>query len=166
MKCKDIERLIMDFKEEELSAEELSAVEEHVERCTRCASLRGNLGKIRLYLKSMPRPVLPEELAERTRSMCQVELGSKPLSKARTNARNHPRPIPKLIWAALFSLIVLTSILVLVLLKDFDLKLPLSPQAIVVLTLVVQNAGMLFLAPIVIRKFSSDNKNFKLGSLG
>jgi anti-sigma factor RsiW len=166
MKCKDIERLIIDFKEEELSAEELSAVEEHVERCARCASLRGDLGKIRVYLKRMPRPVLSAELAARTQSMCQVELGSRLLSKAKTNARNHPRSIPKLIWAALFSLTILTSILVLVLLKDFDLKLPLSPQTVVVLTLMVQNAGMLFFAPIMIRKFSSDNKNFRLGSMG
>jgi anti-sigma factor RsiW len=166
MKCKDIERLIIDFKEEELSAEELSAVKEHVERCARCASLRNDLGKIRVYLKRMSRPVLSAELAAGTRSICQAELGSRPLSRARMNARNHLKSIPKLIWAALFSLTVLTSVLVLVLLKDFDLKLPLSPQAVVVLTLMVQNAWMLFLAPIVIRKFSQDNKSFRLGSTG
>lgn len=166
MKCKDIERLIMDFKEEELSAEELADVEEHVERCAQCARLKGDLGKIRVYLKRMPRPVLSSELAARTQSVCRAELGSRRLSKPRTDAQNHTWPIPKLIWAALFSLTVMTSILVLVLLKDFDLKLPLSPQTVVVLTLMVQNAGMLFLAPILIRKFSSDNKNFRLGSMG
>lgn len=156
----------MDFKEEELSAEELAEVEEHVERCVRCASLKSDLGKIRVYLKRMPQPVLSSELAARTQSMCQAELGSRPLSKPRTDAQNLPWRLPKLIWAALFSLIVMTSILVLVLLKEFDLKLPLTPQTVVVLTLMVQNAGMLFLSPILIRKFSSDNKNFRFGSMG
>jgi hypothetical protein len=166
MKCKDIERLVIDFKENELSAEKLSAIEEHVGHCAECASLRDDLRKIRVYLKRMPRPVLSAELARRTQSMCQAELGQMPLSKARTNARNHLRPIPKFIWATLFSLIVLTTILMLVLLKDFDLKLPLSPQTVVVLTLMIQNAGMLFFAPILIRKFSSNNKSFRLGSMG
>ncbi len=166
MKCKDIERLIIDFREDELGAEKLSAIEEHVERCAECASLRNDLRKIRGYLRRMPRPVLSAELAKKTQSMCQVALGQMPLLGARKNAQNHLRAIPKFIWAALFSLIVLTAILILVLLKDFDLKLPLSLQTAVILALMIQNAGMLFFAPILIRKFSSGDKSFRLGSTG
>lgn len=166
MKCKDIERLIIDFKEDGLSSEELSAVKEHVERCAECAGLRDDLRKIRVYLKRMPKSVLSAELARRTQSTCQVELSSMPLSRERTNGRNHLRSIPKAVWAALFSLVVLTTILILVLLEDFDLKLPLSTQTVVVLTLMIQNAGMLFFAPILIRKFSSGDKSSRLGSIG
>jgi len=166
MKCKDIERLVIDFKEDELSYEELSAVKEHVERCSECASLRDDWRKIRVYLERRRRPVLSEELARRTQSACQVELSSIPLSKEKTIGRNHLWSIPKAVWGALFSLVVLTAILIFVLLEDFNLKLPLSPQAVVVLTLTIQNAGMLFFAPILIRKFSSDNKSSRLGSIG
>jgi len=160
MKCKDIERLIIDFPESELGLEEMSAIKEHIELCLRCAQLQDDLRKIRLYLKEIPQPSPSEELMRRTQLICQAKM------RSLRSAQNHLRSIPKYIWVALFSLIVLTAILILWLLKDFNLSLPLSLQTIVMLTLMIQNAGILFFAPLLIRKFRSNNQSLRPGSMG
>ncbi len=165
MRCKDIERLIIDSSEE-TSAEELSAVREHVEHCARCAQLQDDLRKIRVHLKGMRRPVPAEELLKRTQSMCHDKMSSLHRAKAIISAKNHLRLIPKYIWVALALLIILTGIFMLWLLKDFRLSLPLSLQTAIVLMLMIQNAGMLFFAPLLMRRFRSNHQSLRLGSTG
>jgi hypothetical protein len=71
--------------------------------------------------------------------------------------------IPKYIWAALASLTTLTVILLSLLLTEFNLERPLSFQTVVVLFLMIQNAGMLFFAPVLIRKYRSTNRSLGIG---
>ncbi len=61
--------------------------------------------------------------------------------------------IPAYIWLALVSLVVLTVILILPLLKELAAEEILSLQAIVTLSLMIQNAVMLFFSPLILRKF-------------
>ena len=58
MRCKDIERLIIDSSDEDLSAEELRAIEKHVAHCALCARFRDDLEKIRMGVKTIPQSVL------------------------------------------------------------------------------------------------------------
>lgn len=74
MRCKDIERLIIDSSDEDLSLEELSTKEKHIARCALCASFQDDLEKIRMGVKTIPQPILPPDLAQKTRRRCQAEI--------------------------------------------------------------------------------------------
>jgi hypothetical protein len=74
--------------------------------------------------------------------------------------RNHT--IPRLIWAAIASLILITGFLLIPLIRDIELAETFSFPAIVVLFLIIQNAAMLFFTPVILRKFGA--RNHHLGS--
>jgi hypothetical protein len=63
-----------------------------------------------------------------------------------------PRSVPKIIWVALFALVLLTGILIISLLPDFEIEESLSLKTVLIFTLLVQNATMLFFAPVLIQK--------------
>jgi hypothetical protein len=106
--------------------------------------------------------VLPETLVRETEELCYREIES--LSAAPQASERHIRnnTIPKLIWAAIASLILITGFLLLPLIRDIELEQTFSFPAVVVLFLIIQNAAMLFFTPIVLRKFRSENHH--LGS--
>jgi hypothetical protein len=60
--------------------------------------------------------------------------------------------VPKVIWAAVFALVVLTGILIVSLLPGLEIEAGLTPKTVLVFTLIVQNAAMLFFAPVLIHK--------------
>lgn len=162
MRCQDIERLIIDASERGLSQEEIRAIEDHTSSCAKCARFREELASIRACLRNSSRPALPDEFARKTQELCYAEM--EPLrgaaQKLEPRIRNHS--IPKLIWASLFSLIVITGFLLLPLIRDIELEKTFSFPAVVVLFLIIQNAAMLFFAPVILRKFRSQNHH--LGS--
>jgi hypothetical protein len=49
------------------------------------------------------------------------------------------------------------------LLTEFNLEQPLSFQTVAVFFLMIQNAGMLFFAPVLIRKYRSTNRSLVIG---
>lgn len=158
MRCKDIERMIMASSDEELSPEEIKAVEEHLAGCAHCAQLRDDLKKIWMGVKSMPKPVLPPELAEKTRQMCYSEW--KKRSEATKSAlRASPSPIPIYVWGVLIVLTVLTMFITIPVISEIKLDEPLTFKSTAVLTLIIQNAAMLFFAPILIRKYRSKKQD-------
>ena len=154
MRCKDIERLIIDGLDRTLSRQELNEIEQHVIRCPSCARFQEDLHKIRNGLKSLPCPDPSEELVNKTKSLCSTEMEAMrvPYSSAIQGAR--PKAVPKIIWAAMCALVVLTGILIISLLPlGFEIEESLSPKTALIFTLIVQNAAMLFFAPILIQKF-------------
>ncbi|MGD8534217.1 MAG: zf-HC2 domain-containing protein [Candidatus Aminicenantes bacterium] len=159
MQCKDIERLIIVSSEEELSPEESRAVEQHLEHCAHCASLRDDLEKIRLGITTMPKPVLPLDLAQKTRERCLDEMRLQPASAKRVFSRFRSYPVPTYVWAALIPLVILTVLLVAPVIKEIRLDKSLTFESAAALTLLIQNAAMLFFAPILIRKYRSQRKN-------
>jgi anti-sigma factor RsiW len=159
MQCKDIERLIIVSSEEELSPEESKAVEQHFEHCAHCAQLRDDLEKIRLGITTMPKAVLPADLAQKTRQRCLDEIRLQPAPAKRAFSRIRSYPIPKYVWAALVPLIIFTVLLVAPVIKEIRLDGSLTFESAAALTLLIQNAAMLFFAPILIRRYRSKKEN-------
>lgn len=161
MKCKDIERLIIYSSEEDLSSEELSEIEHHVSECSRCVRFREDLGKIRLCLEEMTILNPPTELAKQTQLMCHAKMKTLPVHAKRNATQALLTRIPKPIWIALFSLVALTLIGTFSLVEDFKIGQPLSFQTTAFLFLMIQNAAMLFFAPILIRKYRVKNQDLR-----
>jgi anti-sigma factor RsiW len=162
MRCKNIERLIVDASEGGLSQAELRTIEDHVSSCTKCARLQEELEGIRVCLRNSSKPVLPENLAQKTRELCFAEIESLQSAPQKSERLIPSHSIPKLIWAAIVSLILITGCLLLPFIRDLELEQTLSFPAAVVLFLIIQNAAMLFFTPVILRKFRSQNHH--LGS--
>jgi anti-sigma factor RsiW len=163
MKCKDIEHLVIESSKDELSAEDLSRIKQHILHCSKCAQLEDDLKKIRIFLKKTAPPSPPVELVRQTQLMCHTEINAFKAGVKKFPGLSSSRLIPKYMWAALIMLITLTVILFSPLLTEFNLEQPLSFQAVVVLFLMIQNAGMLFFAPVLIRKYRSTNRSLVIG---
>lgn len=163
MKCKNIERLVIESSKDELSAEDLSRIKQHLLNCSKCGQLEDDLKKIRVFLKKTVLPTPPPELVRQTQLMCHTEIKALKTGVKKVSALSSSRLIPKYIWAALVSLITLTVILLSPLLTEFNLEQPLSFQTVVVLFLMIQNAGMLFFVPVLIRKYRSTNRSLVIG---
>jgi hypothetical protein len=153
MRCKDIERLIIDSSDEDLSQEELTAIEKHVTRCASCARFRDDLEKIRMGIKVMPQPVVPPDLAQKTRLRIHTEMGREPAAATKIDQLTPSESIPKYVWVALLPLIILTVILIVPIFKEIRLDQTLTFASVVALTIIIQNAVMLLFAPILIRRY-------------
>jgi len=176
MRCKDIERLIIDSSDKDLSSEELSAIEKHVAHCALCARFRDDLKKIRMGVKAMPQPVLPPDLADdlkkirmgvkampqpvlppdlaqKTRLRCHAEMNREPAAARKIDQVTPSETIPKYVWVALLPLIFLTMILIVPVFKEIRLDQTLTFASVVALTIIIQNAVMLLFAPILIRRY-------------
>jgi anti-sigma factor RsiW len=159
MQCKDIERLIIVSSEEELSPEESKVMEQHLEHCAHCARLRDELEKIRLGIATMPKPVLPPDIAQKTWQRCLDEMRLQPAPTKRVFSRIGSYPIPKYVWAALVPLIIFTVLLIAPVIKEIRLDESLTFESAAALALLIQNAAMLFFAPILIRRYRSKREN-------
>ena len=162
MRCKDIERLIVDASEGGLNQVEIKVVKEHISSCEKCARLYEELEGIRVCLRNSSKPVLPDSLIQKTQALCNREMESLRGAPQRSERRIRNHSIPKLIWAAIASLIVITGFLLLPLIRDIELEKTFSFPAIVVLFLIIQNAAMLFFTPVILQKFRA--RNHHLGS--
>ena len=162
MRCKNIERLIVDASEGGLSQEEIKIIKEHVSSCEKCARLYEELEGIRVCLRNSSKPVLPDSLIQKTQELCYREMESLRRAPQRSERRIRNHSIPKLIWAAIASFIVITGFLLLPLIRDIEQEQTFSFPAVIVLFLIIQNAAMLFFTPVILRKFRSQNHH--LGS--
>jgi hypothetical protein len=152
MRCKDIERLIIDSSDEALSLEELSAIEAHIAHCALCARFQDDLEKIRIGVKAMPQPALPPDLAQKTRVRCHAEISQKPAAASKIARLIPSYPIPKYVWAVLLFLIILTVLIIVPELTEIRWDQSLTFTSVVALSIIIQNALMLLFAPILIRR--------------
>ena len=152
MRCKDIERLIIDSSDEVLSLEELSAIEEHVAHCALCARFQEDLEKIRIGVKAMPQPPLPPDLAQKTRVRCHAEISRRPAAASKIARLVPSYPIPKYVWAVLLFLIFLTVVVIVPELTKIRWDQSLTFTSVAALSIIIQNALMLLFAPILIRR--------------
>jgi hypothetical protein len=144
MRCKDVERHLV-----ENPAKLSEDIREHLAGCPRCARLREDLALLRTRIQSLPRPVPPQSLRERTRGRCLALLSAH--REAEPGFRRAAgTPIPAPIWIALAALIVLTGLVMLPGLGELFNRSG-SKLSAAVLALLLQNAGMLVLAPILLR---------------
>jgi hypothetical protein len=165
MRCKDIERLIIDSSDEKLSSEELKGIEQHVADCAQCARFKDELEKIQVCIKEMPLPVPTPDLVQKTRKSCYAEMSEQSAKNTGITPQLPIHPLPKLMWAALFSLILLTVLFFAPAFKEILEQQSLSFSSAVVLTLIIQNAVMLVLTPVLLRKYRWKQHNLEVNSL-
>ena len=161
MKCKHIERLMIERSEGDFNEKELILLEEHVSRCSGCASLRDDLEKIRNDLKKLEVPLPSEELIRQTQLVCQSQMKKQQTIHAKATRDVQYKPIPTLIWAAIGILFFLTIILMVPLIKGLTSDLPLTFQTAILFVIMLQNAVTLCFAPILFRKFYLKHKDFR-----
>jgi hypothetical protein len=152
----------VDASEGGLGQEEIKVIEDHTSACEKCARLYEELESIRVCLKNSTKPVLPDALVQKTQELCYEEMESLRSAPEKSERRIKNQSIPKLIWAAIISFIVITGFLLLPLIRDIELEQTFSFPAVVVLFLIIQNAAMLFFTPVILRKYRSQNHD--LGS--
>lgn len=157
MKCKDVERLMLDFSREALDGDTIERIKNHIDGCPKCAALEDDLKKIRISLQQMPFQTASKELFEQTRVRCHAIL-SRP-SKAK---RKVLRPsVPKWIWAAFSILFGLTGVLMLPLATGIDLAQPLTFPKVAVIVLALQNLVMLFFSPVLLQRMRFPKERYK-----
>jgi hypothetical protein len=161
MRCKDIEQLIIDSSDAQISKDEWNLVEQHLTHCDHCASFQKNLDEIRAHLETCPPQVLPDKLKEQTRALCLEEIRSSHSRRPEITPELTTPAIPKFIWAALTLIIILTGVVMIYLIGDFKWTEIFSFSNATVFTLILQNAAMLILAPILLRKCRQKNRNLQ-----
>lgn len=153
MRCQDAERLMLETTENEGAPEARLALETHLESCPDCAAFRDFRAKLRSASKEAPRPQLDPGLVENTRALCLSEL-------ARTSARRSAA-VPWSIWAAFGILTVITLGFFIPQILDFFSSKEFTPALGLLLGILLQNAVMLFVAPVVMRRHRIDHNGWR-----
>jgi hypothetical protein len=142
LRCRDAERLMLEGEERRLSAAEQRFLEEHRRDCARCRAFAADRILVRDALAAVRWPAPPEDLVRRTRQA---------LREAGTTA---PAGLPVWVIIALAAVTIVTSVWLAFSLPDITpdttlADLPFAARAAVLV--IVQNAIMLFCAPVVLR---------------
>lgn len=148
MRCRQMRHLIIDAAEQ--APDVRQGMEEHIERCEGCARFREGVEAIHRGVKDLPRPAPSGRVDARVRAL----LGNAGAVRRGAAEPLPPRwgsfSIPRLIWAAIPVLLVLTSLIMAWGLQDVIEKTS-SFLAASFVALLLQNAAMLVFAPILIR---------------
>jgi len=150
MRCRDVRQLAIDDAGRDLTKGVRHEVEEHLAQCERCARFRENLGSVRRGVKDLSHPAPSGTVDARVRAL---------IGNAGAVRHGAPEPlppswgsisIPRYIWAAIPILVVLTTVIMAWGLQDVLNKTGTFLAATFV-ALLLQNAAMLVLSPLLIR---------------
>ena len=148
-------------------SEEYRSILLHIEHCSRCAHLKEDVESLRSLMKGRAEPNLPEELDKKTYQMCKSEIHSLQKNTQRFNFRQQRKSIPMYMKIVFSSLFVVVVIWIFSFFNDFGLEgEALSLPAIIGLFLIIQNAGMLLFAPLLLRRFRSKEIQHTIYSIG
>lgn len=142
MRCQDIERILIEGTSPPIGGPNVGDLEGHLAACPSCAAFQADLGKIRNHHRGPIPPVLPPALDARTKAAWRAEL-----------LAPRPAPLPGWLIAALSVLTALTAIIVYPIFAAPEIVEPLSFPTAARIALLLQNGMMLFVAPILFRKF-------------
>jgi hypothetical protein len=152
MRCQDFERLMLESGERELVPEEQLALEEHLETCRDCAAFRSFRGGLRNRLRETAGPALSVDLSDSVRFRCRAELDSLARSHAGRDFGSRPAAVPWPILAALLVLTGLTLCFVIPAVEEFRQNQKVTFEMVLVFIVLLQNALMLFSAPVLLRQ--------------
>jgi hypothetical protein len=131
----------------------LIEIEEHISTCRDCSLFREDLKKIRELTKKGTKLTLSQKIDRETRSLCHSRLISLSAVSPKKSFKQDFYSIPKVIWSALFVLVLITVSLIFLSINEIELKFPLTFETSMILTLIIQNTFMLFFAPVLIRGY-------------
>jgi len=154
MRCKEYEYLIIESSERDLTDGEQQRINKHCSHCENCSRFKKNIEEIRISLKRSILPAVPTYLDEKTEILCRNEINRKKLTY-KQEKKAFWAPVPGYIWAAFILLTILTSLLLFSGLKTINSDHQLSQWTIFMLTIVLQNAVMLFLLPVIILRYKA-----------
>ncbi len=147
LSCRDVERLIIAGEDRELSMGERRLVEDHLRGCGWCRGFEADRTFIREEIAAVRWPAPPDRLVRGTRRMV-LERG--PDAPAAT--------VPGWVLIAMAVVAIVTGLWLAVSLADVtpDMTLADLPAAgLAAVFIIVQNALMLFFAPVVLRAVRS-----------
>jgi hypothetical protein len=141
-RCRDIERIMLEGEDRALPAGERGLVEDHVRACARCRGFAADRALVRAELAGVRWPAPPKELVLRTRRLL------------RGAGATAPPVVPVWVLVAMAAVTIITSIWLAVTLPDITPEISLADLpfgGLVAIFIIVQNALMLFCAPVVLR---------------
>jgi predicted anti-sigma-YlaC factor YlaD len=142
LKCRDIERLMLEGEDRTFPPGEKGLVEEHLRACARCRGFAADRALVRAELAGVRWPAPPAELVLRTRRTLRD-----------AGAAAAPA-VPAWVLVALAVVTIVTGVGLAVALADVTPDMALADMpigAVAALFIIVQNALMLFFAPVVLR---------------
>jgi len=161
MRCQDFERLMLESRDRDLLREERLALEEHLESCPGCTSFRSFWGDLKSCLREATGPALPAEVSENVRLRCHAEIESLSRPLAARDSGRGPASIPGPILAALLVLTGLTAIFLIPAIEEFRQAQKVTVETVLVFMVVLQNALMLFFAPVLMRRSRFSSFDFR-----
>jgi anti-sigma factor RsiW len=153
MRCQDVERLMIETTEEERSSEQRPALESHLETCPACSAFRDFRNTLRSALENTTAPDLDADLAERVRLRCHAGL-------AQESSRKQAG-VPWSIWAAFGVLTVITLGFFIPQITEFFATREFTAEIGLLLFIILQNAVMLFFAPIIMRRQGAGHNGWR-----
>jgi predicted anti-sigma-YlaC factor YlaD len=153
MKCKGYRALMIDQRPEMLSKPQSRLLADHIENCRDCREFQQELKQLQWGLKEIPEPVLPDDCERLSREVCHREIQKVLARKRLKRQARDPGRIPRLVYLALMALMVITLVLIFPGVGELSFEASFSSQEILAFILVLQNAVMLLLSPLLIRRY-------------
>lgn len=160
MKCKQAKKLIIEASQTELDPKIKAELDEHVLNCAKCGSFRENLQMILEGIENIKAPKPSIELLNETSALCYSELIGQSETFISESFHRLTTKTPKFVWIALGALLILTISWAVPVLKDAAKSQILSRQAMLVITIIVQNIIMLLFSPVLLRSLKLKSKWF------
>ncbi len=164
MRCKHVQRLMIDAIDNPLSREELEGMEEHIQNCRGCTRFQSTYALLRRGVTELPCPAPSKDLDRDTHDLCRgARLATLHFATDPALSKWQALAIPKFIWVVLPILIFLTALLMAGGLQDI-LDENISFLSATFLALVLQNAAMLVFAPILFRALRRKRSGYSWNS--
>jgi hypothetical protein len=147
LSCRDVERLVLEDEGHELRAALGPLVEDHLRGCGRCRAFAADRSAIREEIGAILWPAPPDKLVRETRRMAFEE---KPERWA--------DGLPAWVLVAMAVMTIVTGLWLAVSLADVTPEMTLADvpvEAVAAVFVVIQNALVLFFAPVLLRAVRS-----------
>ena len=151
MKCKRVEKLIIEEIQSGLNAKLKSKFEAHLFQCTKCLSFKERYNSLRSGLLNLETPSPSEKLEEQTKALCFDELLKQDEIISFADQKSTANETPLTVWVAFIVLIGLTLIWAFPVLKDYVNDYVVTNHTIYLVMIVIQNILALMFAPILLR---------------
>ncbi len=153
MKCKGYRTLMVDQRPELLSEPQSRLLADHIENCRDCRKFQQELKRFQWGLKAIPEPVLPDDCERLSREACYREIQQVLAGKRLKRQAADSGRVPRLVYLALMALMAITLVLIFPVVGELSFEASFSSQEILAVMLVLQNAAMLLLSPLLIRRY-------------
>ena len=148
MKCRHIKSYLLETDESAFSDIIKPEVQEHIKYCPHCTHYAEQLIQLREHLNDIETVKPSHNVLEKTLQACRTQLQQ---NAEASQMQRESFQIPKLVWASLTGLLMLTLIFLSPALLNSFLEEPIPYPVCVAVIIALQNLLMLFFAPILLK---------------